>query len=100
MDPLSLPPRCRKCQNPITPASEDDVLEKFGDFFRLRCTSDACGHIDWYRGVKFAPVEKTKETLFLKPPGPGAQELGEVWIHDVVLGLSFKADGVAEHNIR
>ena len=98
-DPFSPTPRCRKCQNPINPESEDDVLDRFGDFFRLRCTSAACGHIDWYRGVKFAPVEKTTIPALAKPSS-AAQEPGEVWIHDVVLGLSFKADGTPGYDIR
>lgn len=88
-------PRCRKCHNPITPQSEDDVLDKFGEFYSLRCPATDCGHIDWYRDVAFAPVSKPAA----EPAGPAIQELGEVWIHDVFLGLSFKADGQLSHDI-
>ena len=100
MDTLSPMPRCRKCQNPISPETEDDVLDSFGDFFRLRCTSPACGHIDWYRGVKFTAGAMPTTASPAKPAILAAQEPGDVWVHDVVLGLSFKAEGIADHNTR
>ena len=84
-------PRCRKCHNPIDPRSEDDLLDKFGDFFRLRCTAVTCGHIDWYKGVSLV--------LAAELIGPAPQEPGEVWIHDVMLGLTVKADGLHGHDM-
>lgn len=75
--------RCRKCQAPIELRSENDIIDKFGAFARVGCSGPECGHIDWYKDVAFlAPVSDS-----LPHDGPG-----EIWIHDVILGLSFKAD--------
>jgi hypothetical protein len=82
-------PLCRKCRQPIDPRSEDDFLDKFGTFVRLRCTGADCGHEDWYKG----PVLVSAQSSEAGPAGPG-----EVWIHDVFLGLSFKADNNADRD--
>ena len=81
-------PLCRKCRQPIDPRSEDDFLDKFGTFVRLRCTATDCGHEDWYKG----PVLVSAQSSESAPAGAG-----EVWIHDVFLGLSFKADSKLHH---
>lgn len=78
-------PRCRKCQEPIEPGSEDDALDSYGSFFRLRCAAVECGHIDWYKDVPFPPA--------VTPDSSGKGAPGEVWIHDAVLGTSCKTDG-------
>jgi hypothetical protein len=77
-------PVCRKCQQMIDPRSEDDFLDRFGTFVRLRCTSADCVHEDWYKD----PV-LTETPSFAQPAPEGP---GEVWIHDVILGLSFRAE--------
>ena len=84
-------PFCRRCHQPIDLQSADDCLDKFGNFFRLRCSVPECGHVDWYKDVKPPqPVTFTPEII----EGPG-----EVWIHDVILGLSFRADAQANHDL-
>jgi len=75
---------CRKCRQPIDPRSEDDFLDRFGTFVRLRCTTADCGHEDWYKEPVLVPAQKPSAAA---PAGPG-----EVWVHDVFLGLSFKAE--------
>ncbi len=84
-------PRCRGCQKAIEPRTEDDVLDQYGSFFRLRCTAADCGHIDWYKDVTFSPTTGVAD--------PEVEGPGEVWIHDVMLGLSFKGDGNASHEL-
>lgn len=77
-------PLCRKCHEFIYHRTEDDVLETFGTFVRLRCTAAGCGHADWYR-----------EMVIVQASGaapPQVEGQGEVWIHDVMLGLSFRAE--------
>jgi hypothetical protein len=86
--------RCRKCQKQIDPRSEDDVLDKFGTFIRLRCTNADCDHIDWYKGVALAP-RSARASAGSEP----ADEPGEVWIHDVILGLSFRTDNDSNHDL-
>lgn len=77
-------PACRRCHQPIKPTSEDCILDRFGGFARLRCSATECGHEDWY-----------KEPIMIAAPDavpPVPEGSGEVWIHDVILGLSFKAE--------
>ncbi len=78
-------PVCRKCHQPVEPQSEEELLDKFGGFVRLRCHAAECGHEDWY-----------KEPVLIVPPRAAQQAVpegaGEVWIHDVILGLSFRAE--------
>lgn len=77
--------RCRKCQSPIDTRSEENVLDSFRSFLRLRCTAPDCGHVDWYKDVYVAsPAAPVSAPV---PQGPG-----EVWVHDVFLGLSFRAE--------
>jgi len=75
---------CRKCQQTIDPRSEDEFLDKFGSFARLRCTATDCGHEDWYKDPVLTLTPSVAQPV---PEGPG-----EVWIHDVILGLSFRAE--------
>jgi hypothetical protein len=82
----SVPTLCRKCRQSIVAHSETDFLDKFSNFVRLRCTAPECGHEDWYMDVqlneeKHAPTADTGS--------------GEVWVHDAMLGLSFRADASA-----
>ena len=77
-------PHCRRCSQPINLRSEADCLDKFGTFTRLRCPVPECGHEDWYKDVKLPKVEALPKE---HPAGPG-----EIWIHDVMLGLSFRAE--------
>jgi hypothetical protein len=80
-------PVCRRCHQDIDIRSEDELLDKFGGFVRLHCHAADCGHEDWY-----------KEPVLILPPilaEPAPQGPGEVWIHDVMLGLSFKAENSA-----
>ena len=77
-------PVCRQCHQIIKLTSEDGILDRFGGFARLRCTTSECGHEDWYKEpIVFAAPN-------LVPPVPEGP--GEVWIHDVILGLSFRAE--------
>lgn len=75
---------CRKCHEVIELRSEDDVLDKFGGFVRLRCNATDCGNEDWYKKPVFTETPSIAQPV---PQGPG-----EVWIHDVILGLSFRAE--------
>lgn len=77
--------QCRKCQQPIEPRSEEDILDSFRSFLRLRCTAADCGHTDWYKDVYVASPAASVSA-------PMPQEPGEVWIHDVFSGQSFKAE--------
>jgi hypothetical protein len=77
-------PLCRKCHEVIYHRSEDDVLETFGTFVRLRCTAAGCGHADWYQEIVIVQASGAAPP---QPEGPGA-----VWIHDVMLGRSFRAE--------
>lgn len=80
-------PVCRQCHQHIKLTSEDSILDRFGGFARLRCTVAECGHEDWY-----------KEPIMIVAPSvvpPVPEGAGEVWIHDVILGLSFRADSAA-----
>jgi len=79
----SAPTLCRKCRQSIVAHSETDFLDRFSNFVRLRCTVPECGHEDWYRDVQVNEEKQAPATN----SGPG-----EVWIHDVMLGLSFRAD--------
>src|ERR1700743_3532608 len=80
-------PVCRQCRQPIKLTSEDGVLDRFGGFARLHCTTAERGHEDWYK----EPIMIVAPTpLPPVPEGPG-----EVWIHDVILGLSFRAESAA-----
>jgi hypothetical protein len=77
-------PVCRRCHQHIKPTSEEDILDRFGGFARLRCSVTDCGHEDWY-----------KEPILIVAPDvapPAPEGPGEVWIHDVILGLSFRAE--------
>ena len=65
-------------------------MDKFGNFIRLACTSAGCGHVDWYKGVALTP----QNVASIEPSG----EPGEVWIHDVILGLSFRTDANSNHD--
>ncbi|HZU34222.1 MAG TPA: hypothetical protein VFB79_24140 [Candidatus Angelobacter sp.] len=76
--------RCRKCQAPIELKSEQDIIDKFGTFTRISCNEPECGHIDWYKEVTFVQSSSDASS---QQDGPG-----EIWIHDVMLGLSFRAD--------
>jgi hypothetical protein len=77
-------PVCRKCHQPVEPQSEEELLDKFGGFVRLRCHGVECGHEDWYKEPVLVAAPRIAEPI---PEGAG-----EVWIHDVILGLSFKAE--------
>jgi hypothetical protein len=50
----------------------------------LRCTAADCGHEDWYKDPVLTQTPSIAQPV---PEGPG-----EVWIHDVILGLSFRAE--------
>ena len=76
------PPRCRKCEQPIAFYTDDAPLDRFGQFVRLSCSEPRCGHVDWYKEVQF---ESTVALFSTSPDG-----VGEVWVHDIILGLSFK----------
>jgi hypothetical protein len=82
-------PVCRKCQHAIAIQGENDVLDKFGDFVRLRCTIPDCRHVDWYKAPIFTPASDAVQS---SPEDPG-----EVWVHDVILGLSFRAESNTTH---
>jgi hypothetical protein len=77
-------PACRQCQQEIELKSEADFLDSFGGFVHLRCTAPECGHEDWYKEPARFPAPRTPE---LAPEGPG-----EVWVHDIMLELSFKTE--------
>ncbi|HEX4605532.1 MAG TPA: hypothetical protein VH724_16140 [Candidatus Angelobacter sp.] len=73
--------------------SEDDFLESFGTFVRLRCTAPDCGHEDWYQEPEFLSTPDLAVTPDLT--GHVTAGPGEVWIHDAFLGLSFRAESSA-----
>jgi hypothetical protein len=77
---------CRKCRQVLDPGRKDNILDTFGDFARLRCTNSTCGHADWYKLPAVIPRQN-----FSRPVA--AEGSGEVWLHDVILGRSFRADG-------
>jgi hypothetical protein len=60
---------------------EDTPLDRFGQFVRLSCSESLCGHIDWYKEAEFESSAAALNVL---------GGTGEVWIHDIILGLSFK----------
>jgi hypothetical protein len=68
-------------------SNEDSCLDHFGQFVRLRCGSTACGHVGWY---KHEELERPAVSL------PDPTGTGEVWVHDALLGISFK-DIVEQH---
>lgn len=75
-------PRCRKCQKTLDFQIDEAPLDRFGQFIRLRCSEVLCGHVDWYKEVEF---ESTAGSFRASP-----DDTSEVWVHDIVLGLSFK----------
>jgi hypothetical protein len=77
---------CRKCREVIDPESKDNILDTFGDFARLRCLESTCRHVDWYKLPAVIPRQN-----FSQPAA--AEGGGEVWLHDVILERSFRADG-------
>ncbi len=74
-------PPCRKCRKPMQYHVEDTPLDRFGQFVRLSCNEPHCGHVDWYKEAEF----KSVAAGFSVAGSPG-----EVWVHDIILGLSFK----------
>jgi hypothetical protein len=85
-DPSTDPatPACRECRQVLGPRHKEDVLDKFGGFVSLRCTASGCGHEDWYNNVVIL-----ESPDFTQPSSAGP---GEVWIHDVVLGISLRVE--------
>ena len=80
-------PGCRRCHQDIQPTSQDNILDRFGGFARLRCSAPECGHEDWYKEPIMIATPNVAPSV---PEGPA-----EIWIHDVILGLSFKAESAA-----
>ena len=70
--------------------NENDFLDNFGGFVRLRCAAPDCGHEDWYKEPVFQPAAR----VVRRAPEEGP---GEVWVHDVMLGLSFKTESTQNH---
>lgn len=56
---------------------------------RLRCIAWDCDHEDWYTNIVI--VESPD---FTQPSSAGP---GEVWIHDVVLGISLRVEAGVNH---
>jgi hypothetical protein len=83
-------PICRQCQQAIELKNENDFLDNFGGFVRLRCAAPDCGHEDWYKEPVFQPAAR----VVRRAPEEGP---GEVWVHDVMLGLSFKTESTQNH---
>jgi len=76
------PPRCRKCRKPLEFHAGETPLDRFGQFIRLGCAETMCGHVDWYKEAEFPPAAR--------PSSAPADGMAEVWVHDIILGLSFK----------
>ncbi|HWS17490.1 MAG TPA: hypothetical protein VN223_05725 [Candidatus Elarobacter sp.] len=87
-------PACRKCREILDPRREEDILDEFGVFVRLLCTASGCGHEDWYSNLVIveAPAFASPTLTQTNPEDPG-----EVWIHDVMLGLSFRVETGSNH---
>ncbi len=73
--------RCHKCGTPVVVPDGEAGREQARPFVRLRCSNLACGYVDWYS------QSECEETA-----GPETSQHGHggVWIHDSLLGLSFK----------
>lgn len=80
-------PVCRKCGQEIGPRCEQDILDKFGNFVHLRCSAFDCGHMDWYENLAIVMVPALPPVTHATVEGPG-----QVWVHDVMLEISFRAD--------
>ena len=72
---------CHLCQQEISLDEWRLFLDRGHYPVRLRCTHPECGFVDDYNEYEFH-VRTGKRA---PEQGPG-----EVWIHDVLLGLSFK----------
>jgi hypothetical protein len=88
-DPCSDPdtPVCRKCRQILGPRHEENVIDEFGGFVRLLCTASGCGHEDWYNNLMIVEAPALVQPTIIQTDSEG---MGEVWIHDVLLGLSFR----------
>jgi hypothetical protein len=60
----------------------------------ILCTASGCGHEDWYSNLVIveAPTFASSTLTQTNPEGPG-----EVWIHDAMLGLSFRVETGSNH---
>ncbi len=74
---------CRACGSPIHHNNEDAFLESFRELVQLRCVNPQCGHTGWYDETDF---ERDTTPAIIEAEG-----VGEVWVHDLLLGLSFRA---------
>jgi len=75
-------PRCRKCKSALEFHIDETPLDRFGQFVRVGCAEPHCGHVDWYKEAEFASAARSSNAL--------SDGTGEVWVHDIILGLSFK----------
>jgi hypothetical protein len=74
---------CHGCGSPIHVNDQAAYLDSIRHFVRLRCVNPSCGRVDWFEEVDFV-TESTAEAT-AAPEGAG-----EVWVHDLLLGLSFR----------
>jgi len=74
---------CHACGSPIHLADQAASQESMGNFVRLRCMNPQCGHTEWYEESDFERDPTTTD--------PQAENGGEVWVHDLLLGLTFRA---------
>ncbi len=74
--------RCHKCGTPVVVPDGEAGREQARPFVRLRCSNLACGYVDWYSQSECEETAGPAET--------SQHGHGGVWIHDSLLGLSFK----------
>jgi hypothetical protein len=73
---------CHGCGSPIHGNDQEAYLDSIRQFVRMRCGNPQCGRTEWYEEAEF---EQTIPSTISTPEGGG-----EVWIHDLLLGLSFR----------
>jgi len=73
---------CHGCGSPIQGNDQAAFLDSIRQFVRMRCLNPQCGRTEWYEEAEF---ERTASPTTAAPEG-----VGEVWIHDLLLGLSFR----------
>jgi hypothetical protein len=73
---------CHGCGSPIHGDDQAAFLDSIRQFVRMRCGNPQCGRTEWYEESEFE--QSTADAPSTSGPG------GEVWIHDLLLGLSFR----------
>jgi hypothetical protein len=75
---------CHVCKSPIDTSDQAAFVDRISRFVRLRCIQPDCLHVDWYNESEIEiPLDANSQT----------DDQSHVWIHDLLLGVSFRDPG-------